>query len=82
MLTINQVINLRNKYSGYYTQLSNINRNSWIGICSEVINAMRIDDNEHTVVVNDNDNIAIYRNGYIEPSFIYVGHGNFMCPAW
>ena len=81
MLNIHQIINIRSNYSGYFTQLSNINRNSWIGICNEIINAMRIDDQDHDIIV-DGDNIAIYRNGYIEPAFVYIGHGNFMCPMW
>ena len=76
-ISLNEVINLRG--TGLIYEPS-VLRNSWVGSCQEIIDALTGDDS-HEVYLNDG-RVVIYRKGYTYPHFIQTKNGLFVCQFW
>ena len=83
MATLNQIINARAaawRSGCAFLHLCRINRSCWEGSCAEIFSALEGDD-DHVVYRASDGARVIYREGYIAPHFVQVGH-TFLCPFW
>lgn len=76
-LTVNEAVNIRQYV---FEETRPTLRNSWVGMCEEILSALE-GDKDHDVIRIDGRRI-IYREGYPYPHFIEVGSSAFCCPFW